>query len=184
MVVGFEGLILLYNTMCILTIFMQLTTIQSSVVPLLEGPETHSEVVNKASDDTSQVSEVGHFCLPSESQVQFTPLSQQIRQEFISLLKHGSVEQSHTHSTAVETSDAEMIEYEVQKTNQHTQTEATPPPSSMAQKGPGYESYPSSIAIPIVTVVASSLVSVVIALVVTRINNRHQRQQQVSAVKK
>ena len=124
-------------------------------MPLLEGPE---ETVPSDSKVT-RVSELGYFCTPSESHVEFTPLSRQIQQEFMSLLQYRSSKLTTSHAV-VETPSVGMVEFEEQ-----------------FGEGSTTERNLGEIAFPIITVVVSSAVAAVIALLVSRLSGH---QQQVS----
>ena len=87
------------------------------------------------------------------------PLSQQIQQEFMSLLQYRSSKPT-TSQVLVETPSVGMVEFEEQSAD-----------------GSSTESRLGETVLPVVTIVVSSAVAAVIALLVSRLSGR---QQQVS----
>ena len=144
--------------------FLQFTTLlQSSVVPLLEGPEdsdtpTAAEVstTSSTSDEksgTSQVIEIGHYRLPEESKMQFIPISKQIQEGFRALLEE------HSHSI-VSATPVGMISYEA----------PLPDVKHSASSPPGLDA--SGFTLSLFTIVCSSVMAAVIAVVVTKMVGR------------
>ena len=72
-------------------LFLQFTAIDSDIVPLLEGPSSgiHTEPMI-ADQNNVIVKELGHYCLPQESDVEFEPVSSSaelIRADFLLFLQ-------------------------------------------------------------------------------------------------
>ena len=143
--------------------FLQFTTLlQSSVVPLLEGPEdsdtpTAAEVSTTSTSDeksgTSQVIEIGHYRLPEESKMQFIPISKQIQEGFRALLEE------HSHSI-VSATPVGMIGYEA----------PLPDVKHSASSPPGLGA--SGFTLSLLTIVCSSVMAAVIAVVVSKMVGR------------
>ena len=143
--------------------FLQFTTLlQSSVVPLLEGPEdsdtpTAAEVSTTSTSDeksgTSQVIEIGHYRLPEEFKMQFIPISKQIQEGFRALLEE------HSHSI-VSATPVGMISYEA----------PLPDVKHSASSPPGLDA--SGFTLSLFTIVCSSVMAAVIAVVVSKMVGR------------
>ena len=85
----------------------------------------------------------------------FTPLSKQIHQEFLSILQRAYPQETESTTPAISYPPAAS-------------------PDDPVLPTPAVEYNLSAIGVPIATVFASSLVAALIAIVVTRINNRQQ----------
>ena len=123
------------------------------MVPLLEGPEDSTVAATAAEGNSDlQTVEIGHYCLPEESEIQFTRLSNWIQQGFKTLLE----ENSHSADSATPVG---MIGYETPVTFQ-----------------PGHVNTPdfgaSGFTLSLLTILASSVMAAVIAVVVTKMNGR------------
>lgn len=149
------------------------------MVPLLEGPEdsaTHAATKDSATpaatedsttpstassekSGTSQVIEIGHYHLPEESKVQFIPISKQIQEGFRALLEE------HSHSI-VSATPVGMIGYETPLPDVKWHVYST---SSLPGMGA------SGFTLSLLTIVASSVMAAVIAVVVTKMVGRAHR---------
>ena len=148
------------------------------MVPLLEGPEdsatyaatkdsatpaaTEDSTTSTASSEksgTSQVIEIGHYHLPEESKVQFIPISKQIQEGFRALLEE------HSHSI-VSATPVGMIGYETPLPDVKWHVYST---SSLPGMGA------SGFTLSLLTIVASSVMAAVIAVVVTKMVGRAHR---------
>lgn len=148
------------------------------MVPLLEGPEdsaTHAATKDSATpaatedsttstassekSGTSQVIEIGHYHLPEESKVQFIPISNQIQEGFRALLEE------HSHSI-VSATLVRMIGYETPLPDVKWHVYST---SSLPGMGA------SGFTLSLLTIVASSVMAAVIAVVVTKMVGRAHR---------
>lgn len=148
------------------------------MVPLLEGPEdsaTHAATKDSATpaatedsttstassekSGTSQVIEIGHYHLPEESKVQFIPISNQIQEGFRALLEE------HSHSI-VSATPVGMIGYETPLPDVKWHVYST---SSLPGMGA------SGFTLSLLTIVASSVMAAVIAVVVTKMVGRAHR---------
>lgn len=123
------------------------------MVPLLEGPEDSTVAATPAEGNSDlQTVEIGHYCLPEESEIQFTRLSNWIQQGFKTLLEENS-------DSADSATPVGMIGYE------------TPVPFQ-----PGHVNTPdfgaSGLTLSLLTILASSVMAAVIAVVVTKMNGR------------
>lgn len=123
------------------------------MVPLLEGPEDSTVAATPAEGNSDlQTVEIGHYCLPEESEIQFTRLSNWIQQGFKTLLE----ENSHSADSATPVG---MIGYETPVAFQ-----------------PGHVNTPdfgaSGFTLSLLTILASSVMAAVIAVVVTKMNGR------------
>ena len=144
-------------------------------MPLLEGPGEGPREETVTSGGTGiRVSELGYFCTPSQSHAQFTPLSRQIQQEFMSLLQYGSSKPSTASHVVVETPSVGIIGYEDQSMRNSPHVYVTSPADSTSDSSSA-EYTLGGIVLPIITIAVSSTMAAMIALLVSRLSGHKQQ---------
>ncbi len=131
-----------------------------------------------------QISELGHYCLPRDSQALFTPLSQQIRREFSALFQPPFTETPPTETPTTES----VLDPSPLARIEHIAVTVSPTPEARANANTVVTSAEgvadrgldwNAVIVPMTTVFASSIVAGFIAYLVTWFYSKQSHPLQV-----